>query len=135
MAAVVLWKPSMRIETKSVLVILMALIFNRIYSTQFHLWFYPMVIFLLAMEKNAQAFRTLFVSLLVLDVLNVLVYPFTFSQAVHEMGGLGTNLAAEKGQWGTVLFSSLIVIRAMFLVWFFALMVRLEKNSVSPSVV
>jgi len=133
MLLVLLWKPRMRIETKSILVILAALIFNRIYSTQFHLWFYPMVLFLIAYETDPKRFRGLLGYLLVLDALNILVYPFTFSQAVSEMGGLGPNLAAQRGGWGTVLFSQFIVIRAVVLVAFFVFLVKLNAASAPSS--
>ena len=34
----------MPIEAKGVLICLAAVVFNRIYSTQFNLWFYPLLI-------------------------------------------------------------------------------------------
>jgi hypothetical protein len=99
------------IEYNGVLICLAAVFFNRIYSTQFNLWFYPFLILgLLADDERHR--RLIAVTFLVLDLLNVLVYPFSFAGAVAEMGGFFPWAAREGGPW-TVVFSAAIALRTV----------------------
>jgi hypothetical protein len=109
MLAAVAARPRMPIEYKGVLVCLAAVFFNRIYSTQFNLWFYPFLILgLLADEPRRR--RPIAVTCVVLDVLNVIIYPLSFAGAVEEMGGFFPWAARRAGEW-TIVFSAAIVLR------------------------
>jgi hypothetical protein len=112
--AIVLW-PRMRLEAKAVLICVAALVLNRVYSTQFHLWFYPFLLLEAAASGPARR-RALLVVFGVLDVLNVLVYPLAFALAYGEMQGFWPLSARQHGGPGTVLFSAAILGRAVALV-------------------
>ena len=111
MLVAVLVRPRMSIEYKGVLICLAAVFFNRIYSTQFNLWFYPFLI-LGALADEPRPRRHIAITFLVLDVLNVLVYPISFAGAVSEMGGFFPWAAREGGRW-TVVFSTAIALRTV----------------------
>jgi hypothetical protein len=128
--AIVLW-PRMRLEAKAVLVCVGALVFNRVYSTQFHLWFYPFLILEAALSGPARR-RTLLVTLVALDVLNVLVYPLAFALAYGEMQGFWPLSARQHGGPGTVLFSAAIVARALGLLVLAALVLRGARGPSAP---
>ena len=98
------WPARLRIEARSVLMICAALVFNRVYSTQFNLWFYPILVVLLANAGNSRFFKHLFFSLVLLDVVNVLVYPFVFSSSLQEIGTLGMMLAGLRAGSGLRFF-------------------------------
>ncbi len=117
MIVLLLLTPRLRIEAKSVLLMCAALLFNRVYSTQFHLWFYPMLIVVLTTEEEGGRFRKLFFGLILLDLVNVLVYPFAFSNALLEIDRFEAFSARELGGGWTVLFSGLIFFRAFVLLW------------------
>jgi hypothetical protein len=104
-------RPRMAIEYKGVLVCLAAVLFNRIYSTQFNLWFYPFLI-LGALADDDSRRRRVALAFVVLDVLNVIVYPISFAGAVSEMGGFFPYAARAAGPW-TVVFSAAIALRTM----------------------
>jgi hypothetical protein len=111
MAGVGLFRPAMRLERKGVLICLAAVLFNRIYSAQFNLWFYPFLI-LEALRGEGRERRLLLGALLVLDLLNAAVFPPTFTGAVAEMGGFFPYAARDQsGPW-TVAFSAAILARA-----------------------
>ena len=122
MLAAIVVRPALRIEPKGTLVCLAAVFFNRIYSTQFNLWFYPLLV-LAALEAGAPRRRTLLALMVVLDVLNVLVFPFTFTPAVAEMGGF-FPLSARGGGTMTVAFSAAILARAIVVGWLAARVAR-----------
>jgi hypothetical protein len=115
MLAAILVKPRMRLETKGVLVCLAAIVFNRIYSTQFNLWFYPLLI-VAALDASAPRRKGLLLLMAVLDALNVLVFPTTFTPAVAEMGGFFPFAARDAGGPWTMAFSGLIAARAAVIV-------------------
>ena len=122
MLAAVVVRPRMSIEYKGVLICLAAVFFNRIYSTQFNLWFYPFLILgLLGDDRRHQ--RRLAVTFLVLDLLNVLVYPISFAGAVAEMGGFFPGAAREGGPW-TVVFSAAIALRTVVVALLAVLILR-----------
>jgi hypothetical protein len=113
MLLAVVVRPRMRIEYKGVLVCLAGILFNRIYSTQFNLWFYPLLLLGLLADPDARRRRLLLVAFVALDVLNVIVYPFSFAGAVAEMGGFFPYAAREGGGAWTVVFSAAIVLRTL----------------------
>jgi hypothetical protein len=111
MLGAVVVRPRMPIEYKGVLVCLAAVLFNRIYSTQFNLWFYPFLILgMLADEPDRRRVLVLFV---LLDLLNVVIYPVSFAGAVEEMGGFFPFSARQGGGRWTVVFSAAIVLRTV----------------------
>ena len=112
MLAAVVVRPRLPIEYKGVLVCLAAVFFNRIYSTQFNLWFYPLLI-LGALGEDERGRRRVLAFFAVLDLLNVLVYPVSFAGAVEEMGGFFPSGAREAGGSWTKVFSAAIVLRTM----------------------
>jgi len=57
MLAVCLFKPRQSLEIKIILLCVAMLLFNRVYSTQFHLWFYPfLILFILPGQIMRRAF-------------------------------------------------------------------------------
>ena len=112
MLAAVAARPRMGIEHKGVLVCLAAVFFNRIYSTQFNLWFYPFLL-LGALGEDDRGLRRLLALFGVLDLLNVIVYPVSFAGAVEEMGGFFPCSAREAGGPWTEVFSAAIVLRTV----------------------
>jgi len=123
LAAALLAKPRMPLEHKGVLLCIAAILFNRIHSTQFHLWFYPFLI--LGVMADAQpALRRLAALVLALDLVNVLVYPFAFAYAYAEMGGFEPWAARAGGGPWTVVFSAAIVVRAALLLALAAVLLR-----------
>ena len=115
MLTAIVVKPKMRIEAKGVLVCLAAIVFNRIYSTQFNLWFYPLLI-LAALDASAARRKALLILMAGLDVLNVMVFPTTFTPAVAEMGGFFPFAARASGGPWTMAFSWMIAARAVVIV-------------------
>ncbi len=112
MLAAVVVRPRLCIEYKGVLVCLAAVFFNRIYSTQFNLWFYPFLILGVLADEDERRRRRIVIVFLLLDVLNVVIYPLSFAGAVAEMGGFFPGAAREGGPW-TVVFSAAIALRTV----------------------
>jgi hypothetical protein len=123
MAAAVFVRPRMSLEDKGVLVCLAAVVFNRIYSTQFNLWFYPLLLLGIA-RLGLPAGRGRLLLFVLLDLLNVLVYPTSFTGAVDEMGGFFPYAARDAGGPWTVMFSWAIVARAAVVVALAAALLR-----------
>jgi len=112
-AAVLLAKPAMSLERKAILLCIAAIVLNRVYSTQFHLWFYPFLPFVLAKEEGRiQGAVVLFV---LLDFFNVLVFPFSFTGALAEMQDFRPLAALQEGGPWTGVFTSAIILREGFL--------------------
>jgi hypothetical protein len=107
-------KPDLKIEYKGVLICMAALLLNRIYSPQFHLWFYPFLIFMLAQETNKRWWWLLGIYL-VLDVTNVIVFPFSFTYAIEETQGFAPLAARTMGHAWTYIFTFTIMLRALLL--------------------
>jgi hypothetical protein len=122
MLLAVVIKPRMPLEDKGVLVCLAGVVFNRIYSTQFNLWFYPFLI-LVILASDDRRRRLLALVLVVLDLLNVIVYPFSFAGAVAEMGGFFPWSARAGGPW-TIVFSAAIALRTVAVAFLAALLLR-----------
>ena len=114
LAAALAVRPAMRLEAKGALLCIVSILFNRIHSTQFHLWFYPFLILALLPEP-APVLRRAVPLLAALDATNVLVYPFAFAFAYGEMGGFEPFSARDHGGPWTVVFSAAIVLRAILL--------------------
>lgn len=112
MAAVILARPGQPIEEKGTLVCLAAVVFNRIYSAQFNLWFYPLLLLAAARAVPSRR-RTLLLLFAALDVLTVIVFPVSFTWAVAEMGGFFPYAARQAGGAWTVVFSLAILARAL----------------------
>ena len=123
MVIAIVVRPAMRVEAKGVLICLAAVFFNRIYSTQFNLWFYPLLI-LSALDGSESRRKALFGLMILLDVLNVLVFPTTFTPAVAEMGGFFPFAARDGGGPWTIAFSGAIAIRALVIAWLAAVLLR-----------
>jgi len=115
-----------------VLICIAMLIFNRVYSTQFNLWFYPFLFVMLA-DKSQRESMKLLVLIFTLDVVNLLVYPFGFAGAYAEMGGtFGVLLARELGSGWSILFSVGIVLRALILGLLAWILIKLPDSSLEP---
>jgi hypothetical protein len=112
MAAAAMVRPRLGVEAKGTLVCLAAVVFNRIYSAQFNLWFYPLLL-LAALREGPERRRLLLGAFILLDLLNVLVFPTAFTPAVAEMRGFFPFAAREGGGTWTVVFSAAIVVRAL----------------------
>jgi hypothetical protein len=123
MAAAGLVRPAMGVERKGVLICLAAVVFNRIYSAQFNLWFYPFLI-LEALKAAGRERRVLLGAFVALDLLNAAIFPPTFTGAVAEMGGFFPYAAREGGGPWTVAFSAAIVARALVIVGLAAWLLR-----------
>ena len=123
MLAAVAARPSLPVESKGTLVCLAAVVFNRIYSAQFNLWFYPLLILAALGEPPARR-RLLIGAFVLLDVLNVAVFPATFTPALAEMGGFFPWAARQSGGPWTVAFSAAIAARAAVVVALGVLLLR-----------
>ncbi len=108
-------RPSLRFEYKGVLLCIAAILFNRIYSAQFHLWFYPLLL-LGAIEERPPRLRTVLGLAAALDLLNAVVFPLSFTLGLREMGGFYPYAARLHGGPWTVVFSAAILARAVVLV-------------------
>jgi len=110
-----LFRPKMRLEYKAVLTCLAAILFNRIYSTQFHLWFYPFLLFVLCLEeeRRIKLFLGVFLGL---DLLNISVYPFLFTASINELRGFAPLAARRHGGVATALFTVAVCLRALVLI-------------------
>lgn len=110
-AAAILVRPSMNLDMKAVLIGVAFLIFNRIYSPQFNLWFYPFLILWMMRLPPRRALGVLVIFCL-LDLTNVLAYPFVFTDALLEMHRFGPLRAAKHGGVWTEIWSGSIFLRA-----------------------
>jgi hypothetical protein len=108
-------KPSLRIEYRCVLICISLVLLNRVYSTQFNMWFYPFVLLAAAQETSPRLPRLLAL-LITLDVTNVLVYPLLFTWTLDEIGRFGPLAAARDGGLWTTAFSVAVILRGVLLV-------------------
>lgn len=120
-------RPSLGVAPKGVLMCAAALVFNRIYSTQFHLWFYPFLL-VEAIRARGRRFPLLLGLFAALDVVNVLVYPVFFTGAVEEMRGFRPFAARDLGEAWTIAFSAAIVVRTLLVVVLASLMLRSDDT-------
>lgn len=113
--ATLLYRPKMAIEYKAVLSCLAVILFNRNYSTQFHLWFYPFLFFIMCLEEQEQMKRYLVV-FVCLELLNISVYPFSFASTINELHGFAPFAARDHGGHATIFFTAAVCLRAVALV-------------------
>jgi hypothetical protein len=122
--AAVFLRPSMTLDAKAVLIGIAFLIFNRIYSPQFNLWFYPFL-FLWMLRLPPKHMAWPFVLFCLIDIANVAAYPFVFTDALIEMRRFGPMRAKNRGGFWTEVWSGTIVLRASLL---FALALALLRE-------
>jgi hypothetical protein len=115
MAFFFFWRPHMSVLVKGTLICLASLLLNRIYSTQFHLWFYPMWLFFMIQLPSLKDFKKHIGLFAVFDVLNILVYPFSYSYTLGEIGSFESGIAQTKGGFWSAAFAVLIFIRALWI--------------------
>jgi hypothetical protein len=118
-------RPRLGLEYKGVLLCIAAIVFNRIYSAQFHLWFYPFLLLGIIDEGLDQRRRLLALGV-ALDVLNVVVFPLSFTLCLQEIEGFRPFAAAANGGPWTVVFSLAIVLRTVALVALAATLLRTD---------
>lgn len=116
-------RPRLGLEYKGVLLCIAAIVFNRIYSAQFHLWFYPFLLLGIIGEGPDRRRRLLALGV-ALDVLNVVVFPLSFTLCLQEIEGFRPFAAAANGGPWTVVFSLAIVLRTLALVALAATLLR-----------
>jgi hypothetical protein len=109
-AATLLLRPALRLEYKATLACLAGLLLNRVYSPQFHLWFYPLLLLGLA-DEPLPRMRRLLALFASLDVLNVLVYPVAFAHTLL-LAPPRPGAALEGGGW-LAAFSIAMVLRSL----------------------
>ena len=131
MAVLFFVRPRMRLELKAILIIAAALLCNRLYSTQFNLWFYPFVFLLLAESKKS--IGPLLIVLLALDFVNVVVFPFGFAYTLHELdyNSFANGSGSEGGAW-TMVFSAAVIIRALLLLGLMTIIWAWEEKADPP---
>ena len=108
-------RPRLSLARTAVLVGIAVVVFNRVYSPQFNLWFYPfLLLWMLSVPPERMAW--VFGLFVALEVTNVLAYPFAFTDALEEMGTFDGAAAAASGGSGTVVWSLAIVVRSLLLI-------------------
>jgi hypothetical protein len=116
-------RPALRLEYKGALLCIAAIVFNRIYSAQFHLWFYPLLL-LGAITEDVPRVRRLLALAATLDALNFVVFPLSFTLGLGEMGGFFPYAARAHGGPWAVVFSAAIVLRTLGLLALAAFLLR-----------
>lgn len=124
MLVAVVARPRLPLPHRFTLICLAGVVFNRIYSAQFNLWLYPFLA-LAALEEAPARRKAILVLAVALDLLNVAVFPTTFTPALDEMQGFFPYAARQNGGPWTVAFSAAIALRAVVIV---ALAVVLLKS-------
>lgn len=110
--AALVWGRTRGVPRTGVVVCAAALVLNRVYSPQFHLWFYPLLLLLVA-EQDARDSRRLLWTFAALDVLNVLVFPPLFHYTLRELGSAWKPVPAPRaGAWAAA-FSVAVVLRSI----------------------
>jgi hypothetical protein len=131
LAAALLWGLRRGVEASAVLAGAAILVLNRLYSPQFHLWFYPFLL-LLAAAQPPRIFVRLMSAWALLDVLNAAIYPFLFEWAMRELIDWPKNPpAANPGAW-TVAFTAAVVARSIVLLAVAVLVLRLPRAGPAP---
>jgi hypothetical protein len=126
--ALVAW-PRLRFEYRAVLATLAGLALNRVYSAQFHLWFYPLLLFGMLHEDD-QRWRRLWRALVVLDLTNVFVYPFAFVSAADSIQ-LVPGGALRSTSIGPIVLTAAVLARTVAVV---ALAVVLVEKPVPEAI-
>lgn len=120
-------RPALRLEYKGALLCLAAIVFNRIYSAQFHLWFYPLLL-LGGITESVPRLRWLLALAATLDLLNFVVFPLSFALGLGEMGGFFPYAARDNGGAWTAIFSAAIVLRTVALVGLAVFLLRAPEG-------
>jgi hypothetical protein len=107
----IVWGWSRGVVRTGVVVCVATLALNRVYSPQFHLWFYPLLL-LLAAEVESQDYRRLLGTFVLLDLLNVLIFPLIFHHTLIELGSWRPVPAVRAAYWA-VAFTLAIVLRSI----------------------
>lgn len=108
-----------------VLYCLAFLLFNKIYSPQFHFWFLPLLLIYIA-QTSRSGFG--FIIVILLEILNIAIYPFSFSLIIRDLGNfsLGTLFPIPSFN----IFTVSIILRAIILLY---LIIYIYKTSISPT--
>jgi hypothetical protein len=126
--AALAWGLRRGVEASAVMAGIAILVLNRLYSPQFHLWFYPFLL-LLAAVQPPRAFVRLIAAWAVLDLLNAAIYPFLFELAKQELIEWPLRLpVARSGAW-TIAFAAAVVARSLVLLALALLVLRLPRFS------
>ena len=128
-AAAVIVRPALSFAAKAVLIGIGFLIFNRIYSPQFNLWFYPFLILWMLRLPAKHAVWAVVVFCLI-DITNVFAYPFVFTEALDEMRRFGPMRAAKRGGFWTAVWSGSIALRAGLLLALAVALLRERRTRV-----
>jgi hypothetical protein len=122
------WGLRRGMEASAVMAGAAILVLNRLYSPQFHLWFYPFLL-LLAAAQPPRVFARLLAAWAALDLMNAAVYPFLFEAAKTELRDWPRVLpAVAPGPW-TAWFTSVVVARSVVLLALAAMVLRLPWPS------
>lgn len=119
MLLMLLARPRLPVESKGALVCMAAVLFNRVYSTQFNLWFDPFLLILCARLPSRGWYRAMLAMYVLVDLVNVFIYPLAFTKCLTELHEQFKPLRASLygGVW-TLLFSLAIGLRTVLLgVW------------------
>jgi hypothetical protein len=125
-------RPRAGIEGKAVLACLAALPFNSFYSSQYHLWFYPVLVALVLRARDRRTAWGLAVAAVVLDLVNVLTYPVALAYSFTEMSGFAVGSAAARGGAWTDAFTAAVLARVAACCALAALVWRAGSPAVSP---
>jgi len=129
MGATLLVRPQLPVEAKGALVCMAAVLFNRVYSTQFNLWFDPFLLILAARLSPAWC-RAMLAMYVALDLVNVFIYPLAFTKALTELHEQFQPLAAARlgGAW-TLLFAAAIGLRTVLLAVWMGIVLYLDSSN------
>jgi hypothetical protein len=105
---VIFFKYYQSLAAKIVLSCCAMLFINRVYSPQFNLWFYPFLLLILADIPRCHFLLALF---LLLDLINICVFPLGLSYAARELQGLSPAKLFQGG-WASFFFATVVFLRA-----------------------
>ena len=125
----VFWRSKQSLNVKIILVCVGMLLINRVYSTQFHLWFYPFLLLIAFTTPSAFMTRRLVLFVVALDVLNITVYPFGMSNMLKEIDYFGANRATLYGGLWTFIFSAAVVLRSLILLLCGIFLIRASQKN------
>ena len=106
----------LKFEGRMVIICIVGLLFNIVYSPQFNLWFYPFLILLIAQEKKGRRMAWLILFFAV-DLINISVFPVLYCET--ELEGYHFHqirtAVANGSYWGCAL-SALVIARTVILI-------------------
>lgn len=121
-------KPRLDVVAKTIVIIAAALFFNRVYSTQFHLWFIPLCLIYFGQHEDKIYLLGL---VLGLELLNVFVYPFSFTHTLIEIGNFQPGIARGLGGPWTRLFCLAILARSYLLYELIVYLLEIKQKFIS----